>query len=193
MTTYGTIPTSSTPGGGGNLDYLSRAKHQLKSGLGTRRPWREMFNLRSIALPSPPSRFNDALARIKTNLGYFRVNYAIVVLLIVFLSLLWHPISLIVFIAMMAAWLILYFLRDEPLKLFGRTIDDRWVLIVLSVLTLVFLLLTRVTANVLSALAIGVVVMLVHAVFRRTDDLFLDEEAVGKAAMYSAVASSSSP
>lgn len=191
MTTYGTIPTSSTPGGA-NLDYMARAKQQIKSGLGTRRPWREMFNFRSIALPSGPSRFKDALARIKTNLGYFRMNYAIIVLLIVFLSLLWHPISLIVFIVMIAVWLFLYFLRDEPLVVFRRTIDDRWVLIVLSVLTIVFLLLTRATANILVALAIGVVVVLVHASFRRIDDLFLDEEAAGKDALFAGVASSSS-
>lgn len=191
MTTYGTIPTSSSPGGA-DLDYVSRVKQNIKSGLGTGRPWREMFNFRSIALPSPPSRLHDAMGRIRTNLGYFRMNYAIIVLLIVFLSLLWHPISLIVFIVMMAVWLFLYFLRDEPLAIFNRRIDDRVVLIVLSVLTLVFLLLTKATLNIIVSLLIGVLVVLVHGVFRKTDDLFTDEEADGKAALFTGVASSSS-
>ncbi|XP_059645630.1 PRA1 family protein F2-like [Cornus florida] len=171
MTTYGTIPTSSKPGG--SFDYLSRAKERVRSGFSTRRPWKEMINFRSLKLPTG---FGDAIGRIRTNFGFFRVNYAIVVLLILFLSLLWHPISMIVFLVMMAAWLVLYFLRDEPLVVFGRSIDDRVVLIVLSVLTIVFLFLTHATENILIALLIGVVVVVVHAAFRKTEDLFGDEE-----------------
>ncbi|MFQ6644780.1 hypothetical protein Gotur_020190 [Gossypium turneri] len=106
------------------------------------------------------------------------MNYAIIVLLILFLSLLWHPISLIVLIIMMALWLFLYFLRDEPLAIFNRTIDDRVVLVVLGVLTFVFLLLTDATSNILVSVMIGAVVVLVHASLRRTDDLY-DEESNG--------------
>uniref|UniRef100_A0A5B7BRK0 PRA1 family protein n=1 Tax=Davidia involucrata TaxID=16924 RepID=A0A5B7BRK0_DAVIN len=189
MTTYGTIPTSSPEGP--NLEYLSRAKEQLTSGLGTRRPWREMLNYRAVNIPAS---FNDAVGRIRTNVAYFRMNYAIVVLLILFLGLLWHPISLIVFIVTMAAWFFLYFLRDEPLVLFHHTIDDRVVLIVLSVLTIVFLMLTQATVNVLVSLLIGVVVVATHAAFRNTDDLFLDEETAGTGGLLTStdVASSSS-
>jgi len=174
MTNYGTIPTSSAPGATTNLEYLSRAKERIKAGIGTRRPWKLMFNLRSIRLPAS---FGDAIARVRTNVGFFRMNYAIVALLILFLSLLWHPISLIVFVVMMAVWLFLYFLRDEPLFVFGRTIDDRVVLIVLGILTVVFLILTRATLNILVALLIGAVVVVLHAAFRKTDDLASDEEA----------------
>ncbi|KAM7476042.1 hypothetical protein LguiB_023285 [Lonicera macranthoides] len=173
MTTYGTIPSSSG-GGSSKLEYLSRAKERLKSGLGARRPWKQMFNFRSIGLPSG---FGDAIKRIKTNIGYFQMNYVILVLFILFLSLLWHPISLIVFVAMMAAWLFLYFLRDEPLVILNRTISDRVVMIILAVLTIVLLLLTHATLNILVSLLIGVVLVLVHSAFRKTDDLFLDEEA----------------
>ncbi|KAJ9559663.1 hypothetical protein OSB04_004823 [Centaurea solstitialis] len=70
-----------------------------------------MLDLHSIGLPHG---FSDAISRIKTNFGYFRMNYALIVLGILFLSLLWHPISLIVFVVSMAAWLFFYFLRDEP-------------------------------------------------------------------------------
>ncbi|XP_076881214.1 PRA1 family protein F3-like [Bidens hawaiensis] len=171
MTTYGTIPTST--GGGSNLEFLSRAKSRIKTGLGTRRPWKEMFNFHSLNFPH---NISEAFPRVKTNIGYFRMNYAIIMLIILFLSLLWHPISLIVFVVLMAAWLFLYFLRDEPLVVFGRVVDDRVVLVVLSVVTLVLLLLTGATVNILMAVLIGVVVVLVHSVVRRTDDLFLDED-----------------
>lgn len=172
MTTYGTIPTSS--GGGANLEYLSRAKERIKLGLGTRQPWKQMFDHRLIKLPAS---VGDAIARIRTNLVYFRVNYVIVVLFILFLSLLWHPISLIVFVVLMAAWLFLYFLRDEPLVILHRTINDRVVLTVLSAVTLILLMFTGATLEILVSILVGVAVVVIHAALRKTDDLFLDEEA----------------
>ncbi|XP_062155632.1 PRA1 family protein F2-like [Alnus glutinosa] len=176
MTTYGTIPTSSAQGQPTNLEYVTRAKERIKADICTCRPWKLMFNLQSFGLPAG---FADAIVRVRTNTGFFRMNYAIIVLLILFLSLLWHPISLIVFVVMMAVWLFLYFLRDEPLVVFGRTIDDRVVLIVLAVLTVVFLILTRATVNILVALLIGAVLVVLHAAMGKTDDLPLDEEATG--------------
>lgn len=176
MTTYGTIPTSSGGSGGTNLEYISRAKARVKEGLGTRRPWKEMFSFHSIGFPRSVS---EAFGKIKTNLAYFRMNYVIIVLSILFLSLLWHPISLIVFVVLMAAWLFLYFLRDEPLVIFGRLIGDRVVLVVLSVLTIIILMFTHATVNILVSLAIGIGLVLIHSALRRTDDLFLDEEASG--------------
>ncbi|KAK2653876.1 hypothetical protein Ddye_013732 [Dipteronia dyeriana] len=176
MTTYGTIPTSSSPGTSTNKEFISRAKERIQSGLCSRQPWKVMFNYHSINFPK---KFAEAWTRIRFNVAYFRMNYAMIVLLVLFLSLLWHPISLIVFIVMMAAWLFLYFLRDEPLVIFGRAIDDRLVLGLLAVLTLVFLFLTDATVNILVALLIGVVLVAVHAALRKTDDLFVGEEATG--------------
>ncbi|GAB4850447.1 hypothetical protein Ancab_029751 [Ancistrocladus abbreviatus] len=176
-TSYTPIPAStsspSPPPLSTDLDSISRAKQRLYSGLASRRPWRQIFDYHALSVP----RLSDVISRLRTNLTYFRMNFALFILLILFLSLLWHPISLIVFIIMMIAWLFLYFLRDEPLVILGRTIDDWIVLTVLSLLTIVFLLLTNATVNVLVALAVGVVVVVVYSVFRKTDDLFLDEEA----------------
>ena len=76
----------------------------------------------------------------------------------------------------MVAWLFLYFLRDEPLVLFGRSIDDRIVLTVLSVLTIGLLLFTGSTGNILISLAVWAAIVVIYSVFRRSDDLFLDEE-----------------
>lgn len=84
--------------------------------------------------------------------------------------------SLIVFIIVMAAWLFLYFLRDEPLVIVNREIDDRVVLVVLFGVTIMLLLLTGVKENVLVSVLIGLVFVAVHVVVRRTDDLCLDED-----------------
>ncbi|XP_043705846.1 PRA1 family protein F3-like [Telopea speciosissima] len=171
MANYGTIPTDSS-----SVDFISTAKERIKLGLGTLRPWREMIHRYAFDIPS---NVGEALVRVRINVAYFRMNYTIIVLLILFFSLLWHPISLIVFVVMMAAWLFLYFLRDVPLVIVGRTIDDRAVLIVLSVITIVALLLTQVTLNIVGSLLTGLAVVLVHGAFRKTEDLFLDEEAMG--------------
>ncbi|KAL0924050.1 hypothetical protein M5K25_004854 [Dendrobium thyrsiflorum] len=183
MTNYGTIPTS-TSGDSSPQGFFSRAKARGRSALATRRPWRELFYFHYFSLP--PS-LGEAYLRIRSNAIYFAMNYIIFLLLVVFLSLLWHPVSLIVFILMMAFWLFLYFLRDEPVALLGRTIDDRFVLIGLSIVTLVLLLLTDATANILISLLVGVVIVLVHASFRKADDLSLAEEGAGPRGWYAAV------
>ncbi|XP_011652356.1 PRA1 family protein F2 [Cucumis sativus] len=171
MTNYGTIPTSSAAAA--NLEYISRAKQRFKDGLGHRRPWRLIADYHSFTLPS---NLHDTLSRIKINLTYFRMNYAIVVLVVLFLALLWHPISLLVLFLMLSLWLFLYFLRDQPLILAGRVLEDWIILLLLSLFTLGFLFLTNATLNILIALLVGAALVLAHAAVRKTDNLYLDEE-----------------
>ncbi|KAJ4870614.1 PRA1 family protein F3 [Raphanus sativus] len=174
MTNYGAIPTSSHGSPVMDPDSISRAKQRIKDGLAMSRPWRQMFDLHSMNLPHGVS---DALSRIKKNLSYFQTNYAIVVLVVIFLSLIKHPTSLIVLTVLVFVWIFLYFFRDEPIKVFRYQIDDHTVLVCLSVITILLLFLTDVTLNLVGALVTGAVLVLIHAVVRKTEDLFLDEEA----------------
>ncbi|KAM7259277.1 hypothetical protein ACFE04_015018 [Oxalis oulophora] len=150
----------------------------------TRRPWRTFITL------TRPYSLTETKLRIKHNLTYFRVNYTLIVLTIIFLGLLWHPISMIVFIVVFVFWFFLYFNRDEQLSIFHIIIDDRIVLGVLSVVTLVALLLTKVWLNVLVSLLIGGVFVVLHAVFRGTEDLYYDEQEIGDGGLYSVVGTS---
>nr|GMC65415.1 PRA1 family protein F3-like [Ipomoea batatas] len=151
-TTYGTIPTSDN-GLEARLGFLAM-----------RRPWKEM-----VISFSTPGTLAMALSRLKGNVAYFYTNYAILVLVVVFLSLLWRPASLIVFIIMMAAWLYLYFLRDVPLVIKGYAVDERVVLVVLSIFT-TLLLLTTAAANMMTALAVGTAAVAAHGVFSGADN-----------------------
>ncbi|XP_074280713.1 PRA1 family protein F2-like [Silene latifolia] len=169
-TTYGTIPTTNPNQSTTRHDLITTTTTQLQTHLATRRPWPELVSLKSLSFP--PS-FSVATSRATANLSYFRTNYALIILITLFLSLISHPISLIVFLIMFAAWLFLYFLRQTPLTLAGRVVDDNVVLVVLGVATVLFLLFTDVTVNIVVGVAVGVVLVLVHAAIREIDDLHL--------------------
>ncbi|KAG2305373.1 hypothetical protein Bca4012_061915 [Brassica carinata] len=176
MTTiYGTNPTAANDLAP-KLEYITRTNnhhHHVRPGLATRRPWKQMLDLRSFHFPR---KLASVITRIKTNIVYFQTNYTIVVLFSVFLSLIWKPLALLILLALIGAWLFLYFLRDEPLTVFDREIDHRVVLIVMSVLTLSILFLTDAKLNIAVAVVTGVVVVLLHAAVRKTEDMNQNED-----------------
>ncbi|QCE06280.1 PRA1 family protein D-like [Vigna unguiculata] len=168
-----------------SIPSMSRAT--APTGFSTRRPWEEFVALSSFTLPYS---LGEATLRLRRNLGHFRVNYAMIALFVLFLSLLWQPISLIVFIAVFIAWFFLYFFRDGPVVVLHRTLDDRLVLATLAALTVAALVLTGVWLNVVSAVLVAAAVVALHAAFRNTDDLYMDELEVSDGGLVSVVGGS---
>ncbi|KAK7277819.1 hypothetical protein RJT34_22836 [Clitoria ternatea] len=141
--------------------------------IATHRPWREFLDLSTLSCPFS---YDDAMFRLRRNLSYFRFNYAALTLFILFLSLLWHPFSLILFLLLLLAWFYLYFSRDRPVVFLNQTFDDRTVFCGLGLVTVVALVFTHVGVNVLVSLSFAVLAVALHAAFRVTEDSFLDEE-----------------
>ncbi|QCD97704.1 PRA1 family protein F2-like [Vigna unguiculata] len=168
---YSSFPSPSSSATTGPY-FITRALTSTRAAFATRRPWEEVFALYSF---TPPHSITEATMRVKRNVNHFRVNYFMMVLFVLFLSLLWHPLSIIVFLVALVAWFFLYFFRDEPVVVFGSAVDDRTVAAVLATATVVALVFTGVWVNVVASIVVGIALVVLHAAFRSSEDLYMDE------------------
>lgn len=70
---------------------------------------------------------------------------------------------------------------------FGRTLNEGIVIVVLSIVTFVAVMLTHATMTFLIGLLIAVVIVVVHAAFRLPEDLFLNEDEAAAGGLLSVV------
>ncbi|KAK7830695.1 PRA1 family protein B4 [Quercus suber] len=156
-------------------NFLSNITESVRNNLAQRRPWSELVDRSAF---SKPESFSDATLRVRKNYSYFRINYLTVIGLVLAFSLLSNPISLLVLLGLLSAWLFLYLFRpsDQPLVLFGRAFSDRETLGILAVSSIFVIFLTSVGSLLISALLIGVALVCAHGAFRVPEDLFLDEQ-----------------
>ncbi|KAB2068424.1 hypothetical protein ES319_A08G030700v1 [Gossypium barbadense] len=163
--TYTTIPISAS-------DVLSRSLHNLSVTLSRHlRPWPQLLGSGSQSFSRPHSFLSHASA----NIHYFRANYAVVIAATSAFSLIGSPLSLLLCSAVFALWLLLYFFREDPLVVWGHSVNDRFVLLVLAFLSVLAVWICGVFQNLSLGLGIGVLVCGVHALLRNSDGLFLDE------------------
>jgi hypothetical protein len=155
--------------------FINHISESVRQGLAQRRPWTEIADRSAF---SKPESFSEAALRVRKNYSYFRVNYLAAIALVLAFSLFSHPMSLLVLLGLLSAWLFLYLFRpsDQPLVLFGRTFSDKETLGILIVTSLFVVFLTTVGSLLISALLVGVAVVCVHGAFRVPEDLFLDEQ-----------------
>ncbi|KAG6482426.1 hypothetical protein ZIOFF_059057 [Zingiber officinale] len=135
---------------------------------------------------APPLSFPDLLHGLPfprplspLNLGYFRVNYIALLVAALAISLLSHPFSLLLLLALLAAWVFLYLFRPadaDPLVLFRHNFSDQEIIAGLVLLTLLVVFLTSIGSLIVSALMVGAAVVCVHVAFRVPEDLFLDDQ-----------------
>lgn len=156
--------------------YLGRLSDAVRPAISLRRPWSELLDRSAL---SRPDSLSEAAARLRKNLAYFRVNYLIVIAAVLAASLASNPLSLLLLLALLAAWAFLYLFRpadSPPLVLMGRQFSDRETLLALVGLTIFVVFLTSVGSVVVSALALGSAIVAAHGAFRVPEDLFLDDQ-----------------
>ncbi|KAL2509941.1 PRA1 family protein B4 [Forsythia ovata] len=155
---------------------FSQIAGTVRSGLSNSRPWPELVDRSAF---SKPESISDATLRIRKNYAYFRINYLSIITVVLAISLLTNPLSLLLLAGLLAAWLFLYIFRsdsDPPLTIFGRQFSDRETLVGLIASTIVVIFLTSVGSVLVSALMVGVAIVCLHGAFRAPEDLFLDQQ-----------------
>ncbi|KAK1430394.1 hypothetical protein QVD17_13098 [Tagetes erecta] len=132
------------------------------------RPWiDDFFSFTSFSLPLS---FSELSLRFNKNIYTFRGNYAIVLLLVFIVTLILRPITAIMFILIIVAWIYFFLARDEPLVVFDFEIGDRLVLILLSVITVVAVAVASVWWNLFLSVMISVLLISLHAILMTPDD-----------------------
>jgi hypothetical protein len=151
---------------------VGKAQDAFNLALAQKRPWAELIDRSQLAKPES---FSDAITRARKNWYYFRINYSLVLISVVALSLVFSPMALFFLLALLAGWVYLFLIRSEPLVAFGRTFSEREVLLGMSLFTIAMVFMTRVASILTTALLIGGIICFGHGAFRVPDDLFLDE------------------
>ncbi|KAG7595780.1 Prenylated rab acceptor PRA1 [Arabidopsis suecica] len=151
---------------------ITGIKETAQSITGAARPWGDFLDLSAFSFPSSIA---DATTRVTQNLTHFRINYSIILSILLGLTLITRPIAILAFIAVGLAWFFLYFAREEPLTIFGFTIDDGIVAVLLIGLSIGSLVSTGVWLRALTTVGFGVLVLILHAALRGTDDLVSDD------------------
>jgi len=152
---------------------VGKAQDAFNLALAQKRPWAELVDRSQLAKPES---FSDAITRARKNWYYFRVNYSLVLISVVALSLVFNPVSLFFLLTLLAGWVYIYLIRSEPLVAFGRTFSEREVLLGMSLFTIAMVFMTSVGSILITALVIGGIICFAHGAYRVPDDLFLDEQ-----------------
>lgn len=155
--------------------FITRLLGYTRQALSNRRPWIELVDRTAF---SRPESLTEAASRVRKNFSYFRVNYLTLLALVLAVSLLSHPFTLVILLSLLAAWLFLYSFRpsDQPLVIMGRTFSDFETLICLITVTVIVIFLTSVGSLLITTGMVGMGIVCAHGSFRIPEDLFLDEQ-----------------
>nr|XP_043618738.1 PRA1 family protein G2 [Erigeron canadensis] len=161
-TTYITIPISGT-------DVIFRSFQNLSTFLSHHRPWPEFLStFSSFTCP-------NSFTRIQSNLKHFSINYGIITTSCAAVSLLGNPLRLLAFGLVFTLWLVFYFLREDPVVVYGHNVHDHVVTCGLVLVSFFCVLCLGFGWNLVVGIAVGALISVVHAVFRNDEGIYLDE------------------
>ena len=92
--------------------FLTRHLGYMRQVLSNLRPWIKLVDCTAF---SRPESLTEAASRVRKNFSYFRVNFLTLLVLVVVVSLLSHPFTLVILLSLLATWLFLYSFRPSDL------------------------------------------------------------------------------
>ncbi|CAG9467413.1 unnamed protein product [Pedinophyceae sp. YPF-701] len=150
---------------------LSGAKDRVLAMWRGSRPLTELLNRHAF---SKPASIFDAGSRIRKNVSYFKVNYAVIIAFVVLFCFMRQPNTLLTLITLTAIWTYLFVLRTPgPLRIGQREYSQREQTIILSIVTILVVFFFSSVASVLfSALSISCILIAVHGAYREPEEIF---------------------
>jgi hypothetical protein len=134
------------------------------------RPWSEVFDSEAWGKPADGA---EALSRIRRNALRFRVNYVIVMAVVVMVGLALHPVALCVLGGLGIAWLRMHMM---PLQLNGRPVTDVERIAAAAAISVVTIFVfTSAGAVLTSSLLVGLGVVCAHGAMYVPGELFVDD------------------
>ena len=147
--------------GAGVFGAVGRVKESAQHVWAQQKPMSEILDASAYARPVS---FGDATSRMQKNLNYFRINYLVFASAVLSLFVLFHPSSLAIFGSVAAAWVYVFSVRSEPLKIGDRELSHRETLMGMSALSaFVIFMLTSAGTVLFSGLGVALLGVGAHA------------------------------
>ena len=167
------VDAASASAGAGVFGAVGRVKESAQHVWAQQKPMSEILDASAYARPES---FGDATSRMQKNLNYFRINYLVFASAVLSLFVLFHPSSLAIFGSVAAAWVYVFSVRSEPLKIGDRELSHRETLMGMSALSaFVIFMLTSAGTVLFSGLGVALLGVGAHAAARVPDDLFVED------------------
>ena len=167
------VDAASARAGAGVFGAVGRVKESAQHVWAQQKPMSEILDASAYARPVS---FGDATSRMQKNLNYFRINYLVFASAVLSLFVLFHPSSLAIFGSVAAAWVYVFSVRSEPLKIGDRELSHRETLMGMSALSaFVIFMLTSAGTVLFSGLGVALLGVGAHAAARVPDDLFVED------------------
>ena len=167
------VDAASASAGAGVFGAVGRVKESAQHVWAQQKPMSEILDASAYARPVS---FGDATSRMQKNLNYFRINYLVFASAVLSLFVLFHPSSLAIFGSVAAAWVYVFSVRSEPLKIGDRELSHRETLMGMSALSaFVIFMLTSAGTVLFSGLGVALLGVGAHSAARVPDDLFVED------------------
>lgn len=151
-------------------------KARLGSVWSESRPWAEFGNLSQMARPE----VSEVVERVQENGRYYQMNYLLILVVLGALTILTSPLSFLGGFCVLVAYVYLFVVHPEPLRLGGVDLDSKAKAVMMVLLSVAALWVTGAGATFTSLIVVVGVIALAHAAVRRPAGPYTPDRVPGR-------------